>query len=288
MQSPLFRLSHAELLRISGADALAFANSQFSSDVNDLPINQWQWSAWLDPQGRVRSFFLLLRSAEDQLVAWLGPGAAADMRDQLTPYVMRSKVQLEVLAGWTAYAMPPTASDDREVTAENDGLSFALPGQQPRRVLLAPIAHTDIPPDSAQSQCWIAADIAAGLPWLAPALSGRFNAAALGLARLGATSLRKGCYPGQEIVARLHYRGGNKRHCWHGRINTPTPPEPGTPIISSDESMRSGQLLYAAAIGGGWCEALMLLPEPSDTEWILQLETGESVQTRHQLPDQAT
>ena len=287
MQSPLFRLAHAELVQISGTDALAFANSQFSSDVNDLAVKQWQWSAWLDPQGRVRSFFLLLRPAEDQLLAWLGPASATEMRNQLAPYVMRSKARVEVLEGWAAYALPPLADTDKDISADHDGWSLALPGPEPRRLLLAPIIHADAHDERMQIQRWLAADIAAGLPWLGPALSGQINAAALGLARLDATSLRKGCYPGQEIVARLHYRGGNKRHCWQGRINTPTPPLPGTRIISSDEPGPSGQLLYAAATDAGWSDALMLLPEPPQTKWTLQLETGESVQALRQLPDRA-
>lgn len=287
MQQPLFCLAHAELVEISGIDAMAFANSQFSSDINDLPINQWQWSAWLDPQGRVRNFFLLLRTAPDQLLAWLGPGDATGMQKQLALYVMRSKLRLEVLTGWTAYAIPPIANLDKDISAESGGWSFALPGPEPRRLLLTPIGPGDTAADETQTQQWRAADIAAGIPWLTAELSGQFNAAALGLARLDATSLRKGCYPGQEIVARLHYRGGNKRHCWHGRINASPPPEPGTRIISSDEPARSGQLLYAAATGGGWSDALMLLPEPIDAEWPLQLEAGEPVQALRQLPDRS-
>lgn len=286
VQLPLFRLAPAELVEISGADALAFANSQFSSDVNELAVGQWQWSAWLDPQGRVRSFFLLLRPAQDQLLAWLGPGDANEMRKQLALYVLRSKVNLVVPADWTAYAVPPAAVADKSISTDNGGWSITLSGS--RRLLLAPTIHADAPDNRAHVQQWCAADIAAGLPWLAPALSGQFNATALGLARLDATSLRKGCYPGQEIVARLHYRGGNKRHVWQGRVDSPTPPEPGTRIISSDDPARSGQLLYAAATGTGWCEALMLLPEPVDTNCPLHTETGAAVQAVQQLPDRAT
>ena len=72
----LVPLDRAELIEISGADAIAFAHAQFASDVAGLDVGAWQWSAWLNAQGRTRAVFALLRVAPDHLLLWLPLGGA--------------------------------------------------------------------------------------------------------------------------------------------------------------------------------------------------------------------
>ncbi|MFI4958920.1 MAG: folate-binding protein, partial [Lysobacterales bacterium] len=87
----------AETLLIDGPDAMAFAHAQFSSNVNSLATGQWQFSAWLDPQGRVRALFHLARLADDRYLVLLRGGGAAAMVEALRRFVFRSKLNLTAL-----------------------------------------------------------------------------------------------------------------------------------------------------------------------------------------------
>ena len=87
-------LADPQIVELAGADAIAFAQAQFSSDLATLGNGQWQWSAWLSAQGRVRAFFHLLRLSDDRLLLWLRGGSALALRDALARFVFRAKVQI--------------------------------------------------------------------------------------------------------------------------------------------------------------------------------------------------
>ena len=96
-------LCPAAVLAIGGRDAIDFAHAQFSTDVKSLAAGRWHWSAWLDPHGRVRTFFALLRVEPARLLAWLPLGDAAAMSEALSRFRLRSAVQLEAQA-WALHA----------------------------------------------------------------------------------------------------------------------------------------------------------------------------------------
>ncbi len=198
----------AETLLIEGPDAMTFAHAQFSSKVSSLATGQWQFSAWLDPQGRVRALFHLLRLADDRYLLVLRGGSAAAMADALRRFVFRSKLTLtalppRVLA--TGPALPlHTISDDDEVLALGcDTHSM--------RISAAGIGDGT----------WHAQQLRAGWPWLPTQALNELLPAALSLQHLQAVAVDKGCYPGQEIVARLHFRNGHKRHLHSVTLSQP-------------------------------------------------------------------
>jgi tRNA-modifying protein YgfZ len=191
--------SSAETLLIEGADAVAFAHAQFSSKVSSLAVGQWQFSAWLDPQGRVRALFHLLRLADDRLLLLLRGGNAATMVDALRPFVFRSKLALTALptrALATGPALPLHAVDEEYGTLSLGCDTHSL------RIIDAEVGDAQ----------WQSLQLRAGWPWLPTEALNELLPAALSLQRLQAVAVDKGCYPGQEIVARLHFRGGHKRH----------------------------------------------------------------------------
>ncbi len=189
----------AETLLIEGPDATTFAHAQFSSAVGSLVTGQWQFSAWLDPQGRVRALFHLARLADDRYLLLLRGGAAAGMADALRRFVFRSKVSVaalppRVLATGPALPLHTVADDDESVSFGCDTHSFRI------------IAS------GAGDDAWRLPQLRAGWPWLPTQQLNELLPPALSLQRLHAVAIDKGCYPGQEIVARLHFRGGHKRH----------------------------------------------------------------------------
>lgn len=206
----------AQTLIIEGPDAIAFAQAQLASDVASLAVGAWQWSAWLNPKGRVRALGHLLRTGEGQLRFVLRGGTATAMAQGLAPYVLRKRVRLTPDAPALLVDAPPRPAGTLEW--DDDAITLGLDGYAMR------IAHGT----SDAAQCWRAHAIARGHAWLPENTLGELLAPSLSLQQLGATDLGKGCFPGQEIVARLHYRGGCKQHLRH--IESAAPLVPGSTL----------------------------------------------------------
>lgn len=187
----------AETLSIEGADAVAFAHAQFSSDVAALAIGQWQFSAWLNAQGRVCALFHLVRIADDRLLLLLRGGTAKALADALRRFVFRSKVTLSPIEP-RALSTGPALSTHAVLQSEGT-MTF---GCDTHSLIIG----------SASDDNWRLMQLREGWPWLPDQALNELLPPTLSLLRLQAIALNKGCYPGQEIVARLHYRGGNKRH----------------------------------------------------------------------------
>lgn len=264
------RLPPPQILEISGPDAIAFAHAQFSSDVAALAPRHWQWSAWLSAQGRVRAFFRLLRRDEQRLLAILRGGTAADFFRRLAPYVLRAKVRLDVVDPAPAFGCFDAAdvmgllggAPDGHALIESGGRIGMAADDAARRWLVlgaAGSAGGDVADEQGTAR-WRATDIAAGIVELAPEQLDRFVAPSLGLERLDAASVRKGCYPGQEIVARLHYKGGNKRWLHRVEFSAGSVPPAGTELHAA-HSDQPGELLDAVWTAAPRGIALAVLPE---------------------------
>lgn len=269
------RIGPAAVLELAGSDAVAFAHSQFSSDVAGLSQGAWQLSAWLDAQGRARNTFLLLRIDVDRLLAWLPRGDVATMAAQLSRYVFRSKVSISAANDWQHLQLPSETSTGNRMQPFGDGWRLQWPGAEHRSAALVPAADSGIADTNDDArEAWQRADIESGLPWLDAELDGICTATSLGLERLAAASTSKGCYPGQEVVARLHFRGGNKRHLWNVRVDATVPPAPASAIVTADATAQRGVLLHAQPDGDGACMGLAVLPESIAGAFDLRTESG--------------
>ncbi|TAL83934.1 MAG: folate-binding protein [Rhodanobacter sp.] len=192
----------AETLLIEGPDAIAFAHAQFSSKVNLLAPGHWQFSAWLSAQGRVRAVFHVCRIADDRLLLLLRGGDAALIAAALRPFVFRSRLTITARTAQWLTAAP--AQPLHSLHEQAQGLCLGCGTHS----LL--IDSSDTVDDS-----WQLSQLRLGWPWLPAAALDALLPTALSLQRIEAVAIDKGCYPGQEIVARLHYRGGHKQHL-HG------------------------------------------------------------------------
>ena len=262
----------AQMLELSGPDAVAFAHAQFASDLRALDTGTWQWSAWLSAQGRVRCWFALLRVADDRLLLWLRGGDPAALRADLVRFVFRSKVRVEVPAmhayGADAARTAQIAGNvpsGRQLASQHGIVALRLPDAE-RNVLFAAQRLAGGEHDDAALAAWRLADVRAGLPQLAPVLRDRFLPQWLGLDRLGAVSVAKGCYPGQEIMARLHFKGGNKRGLYRIAFGAASLPEPGTELRRLDGDAEAGAILMSAAADMTQAEALATLSDEAAAE----------------------
>ena len=240
----MFDLPHLKSLSIQGPDALAFGQSQITANMDHWSPHQWYPSAWCNAQGKVRAVVLV--RVTDNRMDWVAPTSQIDQTlKDLRPFAIGRRVEFgepgPVFGEFGVKHSDPLAFD------QTRGLSLQPPealGSQTKAV-------------GKDAHLWQQADIAQGLAWLAPELNQQFLPQALGLERLGGLSYQKGCYPGQEVIAKVHYRGKPKHQLmlitWTG--STPSLGdaihlayhEPSDPHEPSDQSVSRpiGTLLSA-------------------------------------------
>jgi folate-binding protein YgfZ len=272
----LVPLGSAEIIEIDGPDAVAFAHAQFTSDVAGLAVGNWQFSAWLSAQGRARCVFVLLRTDADHLLAWLPLGGAAVIRDALARFVLRAKAKIEAGDGWALARVDGRSLDlqPREARTHGEGYAFVQPGPE-KRVAWLGRAPAHLAQNTALD-AWRLADIAARLPWLDPAVQDEFVPQALDLPRIDAIRFDKGCYPGQEIAARLHFRGGAKRSVYRVRLTGDKPVTAGLRVENGKGE--AGVVLYGAPSHVGKFEALCVLPDSMAQSQPLVSAEGHTVE----------
>jgi folate-binding protein YgfZ len=235
-QPSWFALTDHRLVALGGRDAIAFAQAQTMNDVAALRDGEWQWNGWLTPKGRVTHLFSVIRLDCDTLWMVLPDADADAFAEQLRRFVFRSKVSIAVrddlhVAGRlraSDLASGNHWTGDAANTIELD-LSGTLGEGHPGRSLSIG-ASQQVPADSAALDAWRHADLEHGWPRLDAAQTGQWTPQQLSLDRLRAYSVKKGCYPGQEIVARTHFLGQAKRGL--SLVLTATPLLAGAELLS--------------------------------------------------------
>lgn len=274
-------LDFLSVVDVRGEDAAAFLHAQLCGDVSGLATGQCMFTAWCTAKGRVVASFLL---------AHCGPGfriivprdIATRFVQKLRLYVLRSRVELvdrgaELgVAGWYgAPAAPPLPAHAWEYRETGDVAALALPGSEGTRVLLAGPGHAlaaHHPPGGSASG-WMLEDVNTGIPWIGSSLSEEFLPQELDLENLGGLSYTKGCFPGQEIIQRVHSRGRMKRSL-HRFSVAAKPPPPAARILAADGATH-GLVLVASDSGGGSSTGLAVVDIDSAKRAPLHLETGD-------------
>lgn len=210
--APFFALPDHAVVALDGPDAAAFAQAQFANDVVALPQGNWQWNAWLTPKGRVIAVFALLKLGDDRILLLLPDADAGELATQLQRFVFRRKLKISALDGRQVGGAlrKPDSVQSARIGFNGDSIELDYGDQGQARTLT--IAATDELPDDAGLRArWAAHDLQAGLPRLPVDQREQWTPQQLSLERLQAFSVKKGCYPGQEIVARTHFLGKAKR-----------------------------------------------------------------------------
>lgn len=253
------------VVEVQGRDAAAFLQSQAMNDVAALAAGRWQWNGLLTAKGRVIALFALARVDDSRFLLVLPDTDAAELVAHLRRFVFRSKLTLDPAPAWVAASGPAAASADPGAIAGDPDLGFALDmsGEGGSRWLwlMSPSHPALAPPDPDSDAAWRDQDIAHGLPRLAVGQREAFTPQMLSLERLGAFSLKKGCYPGQEIVARTHYLGQAKRGLVRLRG---TGLAPGQAVESAGQSVGS-----IACIDASGSQALAVLALDADVELLV-------------------
>jgi len=212
----MIALSYLSAIRFSGSDAGDFLHNQLSADVLALAPDESTFACYCEPRGRVLALMLVNRNHDDYFVI-MSSSLASSIANRLRIYVMRSKVDIEVLDKCAIAGLH--SSDECQVDKPQDDepqalpthlVVVAVPDSDDSLLITDDIASLETSP--ALQDAWKLSELKRGIVWLCTESSGQFLPQMLGYDSLGAVNFRKGCYPGQEIVARTHYLGKVKRH----------------------------------------------------------------------------
>ncbi|HZH43109.1 MAG TPA: folate-binding protein [Lysobacter sp.] len=201
------------VIALAGRDAETFAHAQFMNDVVALPVGHWQWNGWLTAKGRVIALFALLKLDAETLWLLVPDADAFALAEQLRRFLFRRKAAIGVredLGAIAGFAPPAAAHGSQWAGDPATGIELDMGGAAPRVLKIAPMPPAR-PVDPAFVERWAAADLRHGLPRLPASQAEHWTPQQLSLERLRAFSVKKGCYPGQEIVARTHFLGQAKR-----------------------------------------------------------------------------
>lgn len=251
-------------LRFEGPDAQAFLQGQLSSDVAALADGGVQWSSYNSPKGRMLASLALWREREGVYGAALAADLATTIARRLRMYVLRAKVTIterdDALVGVAGPSAAAAVSDALGVglgagrfARSGDAEVVGLPDGR----LLVAAKNLDLPRGDAS--LWRYARIAAGVPLITAATTDLFVPQSLNLDALGGISFRKGCYPGQEIVARAHYLGRLKERLYAFRADA-AEPAPGARLhaaVFGDQPC--GTVVNAAPHPAGGCALLAVV-----------------------------
>lgn len=253
-------LSHLGFISVTGEEAESFLQNQLSNDIKQVTDSHSQLNAYCTPKGRAMSLFRTFKRGEDFLLQLPVERIEASLK-RLRMFVLRSKVILEDASDrFVAFGIAgPTANsqltklinelpaEDNQCIQEKDLIACKIPGKVNRYMIIASTnaaidawkkVATDCKPCSHAT--WSYFDIHAGLPQIYEANVEAFVPQMLNLHNLDGISFQKGCYPGQEVVARMHFLGKLKRRMYLGHIDTDQQPEIGAFVFARDDESKEG------------------------------------------------
>lgn len=266
-------LSHIALVRVTGADAVDFLQNQLSNDIASLDTGHTALAGYCNAKGRLICVFRVWRDADGFLLQV--PAAVRDEAiERLRKYVLRAKVSFSFDENLVAFGVcGKTAAkglaqivdglpkrDDELVRGEDLSAMRIAGDARPRLQLVGSVdacrsaweklkRHATV----MGSWAWARLDILAGVPGITAATSEAFIPQMVNLDLLGGVNFKKGCYPGQEIVARMHYLGNLKQRMARFRVDNETRPEPGDRIHTQGVASPTGTVVDAQrGSGSGW------------------------------------
>lgn len=247
------RLEHWGCLRVTGADSESFLQGQMTLDLLKLPQGQLGFTAFLSPKGRVIANARILK-LEDQVWLILPATMTQVLLQRLKLFVLRSKVVIEDLS--EVKIVLGLTDPSLALTNETPALpEDAWPYAAWRWITIKDRADSEhIKADREAESLWVQRDIESGLAWVLPVSREAHIPQMLNLDLHEGIGFQKGCYTGQEIVARTHYLGQLKRRLFKVECQSDVLPEPGT-------------LLYAGEDAGG----------ESVGEWVNAIKRSDGV-----------
>ena len=267
-QDRCFKLSGLGLLKISGPESAKFLQGQLSCDVEAIPSGKGLMAAHCNPQGRVISLFYAVNINGDFYLI-MPLDLIEDALSALKKYAPFFKTQLQDATG--DYSITGAVKKDRNP----DMLASIDIGSNLHRTIQLLPATTSHNQNSLTYDEWHMLDMIEGIPLIHHDTSAKFLPHDINLPQLNAISFSKGCYTGQEIIARMHYRGQPKKHLYRGTSAIKL--TPGTLLTS--EGNPSGAIIDCSqSMYNNLYPLLFTATETAVTSQQLQTEQGQFIQ----------
>jgi folate-binding protein YgfZ len=255
------------VLRAQGVDAIAFLHNQLTNDLLLLSTPGVRLAGFCNAKGRLQASFIVIKRATDDVLLVCSQDLLATTLKRLSMFVLRAKVKLSdasadfalwglagpALASFTGEAALPALSL-RETPA---GLVIGLyPSDDcPRALLLADASRPAPALPTLSAQQWDCSEIRAGVATVSQPVFEAFVPQMLNYESVGGVNFKKGCYPGQEVVARSQFRGTLKRRAYLARCAQTL--QSGQELFSAGDDQPCGTVVQAAQAPDGQFEAIV-------------------------------
>jgi folate-binding protein YgfZ len=253
------RLHDWTLLRAQGADAAAFLQGQLTQDILTLAPGRARLAGYCSAKGRLLASFIVWRMADDTYGLLCSSDVAAQVAKRLSMYVLRARCRVDTAADWSLHGVvgpsvaralgQPLSPGHTQLREEAWWLGLPAVEGIPRALLvLAPrSAAPALPPLREQAWQWL--EVSSGVPRVVAATGEKFVPQMINFDLVEGVNFQKGCYPGQEVVARSQYRGTLKRRMH--LFATGASASPGQELFhSGDPSQPAGTVVNAASMPG--------------------------------------
>ena len=247
----IYPLTYLAVLTVTGKDAAKLLQGQVTCNVNDISVVKSSLAALCNPKGRAIATFLLVKRADTFLLV-LPVELLETVKKRLQMYVLRSDVRITDSSDelcLLGLCEPDKPAQPFVTEIQHDMIAVSLPASTRRRLLITDADNAlrfwaeQVASQGfrmAGSGEWRYLDIISGIPWLTTETSEEFIPQMLNLDKLGGISFNKGCYTGQEIVARTHYLGKAKREMFLAECQISAPPKPNSTIINRNSDAQEG------------------------------------------------
>lgn len=292
-------LSHLDLVHVSGPDAKAFLQGQLSCDLDLVVENQSQFGACCNLQGRIIANFIIFKNTSGYILV-SNEGLGNSITETLKKYAVFSKVTIEIanpdliLLGFIQNT--PINQKYEEALASTKLKEYFWPSEEGATTLKGFIFGTI---EEALSQwqvlssqfntigknAWDLSNINSGTAFIHSKAKEQFTPQAINFELVQGINFTKGCYTGQEVIARLHYRGSSKRRCYIAH-SSEGPVNPGTEVFNQNQKA-IGHVLESAWNATGQSSALISLAVSSFEEKKLSFNQKESTYLTLQSPPYA-
>jgi tRNA-modifying protein YgfZ len=242
--SGLVQLSDWGVIHAQGAEAAKFLHGQLTQDIEHLPVGASCLAGYCSAKGRLMATFVVHRLHEEQLLLACSADVLLPVLKRLSMFVLRAKCKLsDGSAEWPLWGVVGVAAGPAGIGVAN--LTDAqVDGQRVARALLFGMPPSGIEPVDADLWRWL--EVMSGTARVMAATSEQFVPQMVNLEVVGGVNFQKGCYPGQEVVARSQYRGTLKRRAWV--LKTAVLLQPGQEIFhSADPAQPAGMVVLAGS-----------------------------------------
>ena len=255
-------LSHLGVVRARGVDARSFLQGQLTNDVLTLRAGEARLAGFCSAKGRLQASFIAWQGeAEDELLLACSATLLAPTLKRLSMFVMRARCRLTDATGEIALHGRIGRADGEDNVmpvwqsrTDEEGSCIRLPDAAGRRRFIvasarsdpaAPAPSTEAAPSALTLDLWRWLDVQSGIPTIEAATVDRFVPQMINFELLGAVDFQKGCYPGQEVVARSQYRGTIKRRAFLFDCNGAA--SAGQEVFHDDDASQPAGLVVNAA-----------------------------------------